>query len=147
MRRLTMAVSNSNPMKTDKMKTIEDAEIENVLELFMLAEEASEADEVDTANAAFDAAKVLGWDWEADSNFSSWCLKATQQEIAKEGRNRFIDWLNRFFDMAALNEKLTARGYPILNAEEEAVFLSFNEELADERAAMLDHINLRCLAQ
>lgn len=48
-------------------------------------DEAGECDEGDCLNAAFEVAKKYGWNWEADENFASWCLKATSQEICTEG--------------------------------------------------------------
>jgi hypothetical protein len=49
-----------------------------------------ESDDGETLNAAFEVAKEHGWDWEADEDFVSWCLKATHQEICVEGLRRAL---------------------------------------------------------
>jgi len=47
-------------------------------------------------NQAFDAAKLVGWDWEQanDGYFASWCEKATSSEILDEGRMLFLQWVH-----------------------------------------------------
>lgn len=52
---------------------------------------AGDSDDGDALNAAFEVAKKHGWDWEADKEFASWCLKATEQEICTEGLRRALD--------------------------------------------------------
>jgi hypothetical protein len=44
-----------------------------------------ECGDCEQLNAAFEVAKRYGWDWEADEDFASWCLRATPQEICTEG--------------------------------------------------------------
>jgi hypothetical protein len=68
-----------------------------VVAAFDKAYKFAEADEnygteaaTDAQNAAFDAAKAAGWDWEADQQFCDWCLKATDLEIITEGKKRFL---------------------------------------------------------
>jgi len=64
----------------------------NVIALFKSALEAAlaEADnETSLFTEAFDAAEECGWDWESDTNFTNWCLKATSPEIAEEGLRLF----------------------------------------------------------
>jgi hypothetical protein len=54
-------------------------------------EDAGDSDDGDCLNVAFDVAKTYGWDYEQDEEFTSWCLKATQQEICVEGLRRALD--------------------------------------------------------
>ena len=53
-------------------------------------EEVDDSDDGECLTAAFDAAKKHGWDYEQDDEFTSWCLKATQQEICVEGLHRAL---------------------------------------------------------
>jgi len=65
----------------------------NVIALFESAHKAAlaEADnETSLFTEAFDAAEECGWDWESDTNFTNWCLKATSPEIAEEGLRLFL---------------------------------------------------------
>jgi hypothetical protein len=48
-------------------------------------ETAGDSDDGAALNVAFETAKKYGWNWEADEEFASWCLKATEQEICTEG--------------------------------------------------------------
>lgn len=41
-------------------------------------------------NNAFDAAAELGWSAFEDEEFDRWALKATQAELLREGRSRFL---------------------------------------------------------
>jgi hypothetical protein len=68
-----------------------------VVAAFDKAYKFAEADEnygteaaTDAQNAAFDAAKAAGWDYEQDSQFCDWSLKATDLEIISEGKKRFL---------------------------------------------------------
>ena len=64
----------------------------NVIALLKSAHKAAlaEADnETLLFTEAFDAAEECGWDWESDTNFTNWCLKATSPEIAEEGLRLF----------------------------------------------------------
>jgi hypothetical protein len=47
-------------------------------------------DPADALSAAFEIAKEQGWDAEKDEDFTSWCLKATHQEICTEGLVRAL---------------------------------------------------------
>ena len=53
-------------------------------------ESVGDSDDGDCTTAAFDVSKKYGWDWEKDDEFTSWCLKATQQEICVEGLRRAL---------------------------------------------------------
>lgn len=53
-------------------------------------DDAGDSDDGDCLNVAFEVAKKHGWDWEADEDFVTWCLKATQQEICTEGLRRAL---------------------------------------------------------
>jgi hypothetical protein len=77
------------------MRIPNDTEIEKVLEAFAFAETYSERGDEQIDNAPFLMAEMLGWDWESDEAFTHWALKATQSEIAIEGRKRFLAWVNR----------------------------------------------------
>jgi len=70
---------------------------DHVVALFDAAYEVAKADAAygtekatEAQNAAFDAAAANGWDWEKDSEFSDWALKATDLEIIAEGKKRFL---------------------------------------------------------
>ncbi|HSX23040.1 MAG TPA: hypothetical protein VLE97_09725 [Gaiellaceae bacterium] len=53
-------------------------------------EDVGDSDDGESLSAAFEVAKKYGWDWEADDDFASWCLKATHQEICTEGLRRAL---------------------------------------------------------
>lgn len=131
------------------MTTLTDEQIENVLTLFAAAEQADEKGDdskaCDLSQDAFNLAEDVGWKWEDDTDFTHWALKATSLEILREGRNRFIEWCNRFYSMQRLNEQLTARGFDPLSKEQEAVYLSFSHDVGEERANMVDDIKARIL--
>lgn len=82
-------------MYVDGMTTTEVLMVfDAALELDATSPDSDEA--IDAQNAAFDAAKAYGWDWEEAENgeFASWCLKATPTEILQEGRSRFRKFAN-----------------------------------------------------
>lgn len=84
----------NNQQKEQEMKA---EETDAVIALFDRAHTAAVADEdygtqkaLEASNAAFDAAKAAGWDWEKDEQFVNWCLKATDLEVLSEGKKRFL---------------------------------------------------------
>ena len=54
-------------------------------------EASGDSDDGAALSAAFEVAKKHGWDGATDEAFSSWCLKATEQEICAEGLRRALD--------------------------------------------------------
>lgn len=86
-------MSTKNTVVTGERTAARDA----VVAKFDAAYEVAKADEAygtvkatKAQDAAFNAAAANGWDWEKDSNFCDWALKATDLEIIAEGRRRFL---------------------------------------------------------
>lgn len=54
-------------------------------------EAADDTDDGVAITAAFEVAKKHGWDGSQDEQFTTWCLKATEQEICTEGLRRALN--------------------------------------------------------
>jgi hypothetical protein len=61
-------------------------------------------EQINAQNEPFDLALACGWDWEADTKFSDYALKATTQELLQYGLERFRYWVPVVHALAELNE-------------------------------------------